>query len=432
MKVLIVGGGGREHALAWKIHQNNEVSAIYAVPGNAGIADIAECFPLDVSDIAGLARLSREKEIDLTIVGPELPLSLGIVDEFERQGLTAFGPVREAAAVESSKVFAKRLMKENNIPTASYEVFSDPQKAGEYVRSLDRPVVIKADGLAAGKGVMVCQQPGDALRAIELILVNQTFGQAGQRIIIEEFLQGEEASFLALTDGHTILPLASSQDHKTVFDNDRGPNTGGMGAYSPAPVITEEMHQKIMSRIMVPAIEGLARLGITYRGVLYAGLMIRNNEPMLLEFNARFGDPETQAIIRRLDTDLLSVIQKAIHNKLHEVSLHWRPDASTCVVLASAGYPDSYPKGKEIRGLQEAAQVPQVVLFHAGTARQGSKLLSSGGRVLGVTALGETIAESISRAYEAAARISFEGMHYRTDIGKRALNRVQTSAPIEP
>ncbi|MCL6582579.1 MAG: phosphoribosylamine--glycine ligase [bacterium] len=423
MKILIVGGGGREHALAWKIHQNREVSAIYAAPGNAGIAEIAECIPLQVSDIAGLSRLAREKGIDLTIVGPELPLSLGIVDEFEAQGLAVFGPCREAVAIESSKVFAKRLMKENNIPTASYEVFSDPQKAKEYVRHIGRPLVIKADGLAAGKGVVICQQPEEALKAIELIMVKQVFGQAGKQIIIEEYLSGEEASFLAFTDGQSIIPLASSQDHKTVYDGDRGPNTGGMGAYSPAPVISEQMQQKIMTKIMAPAIEGLARLGITYRGVLYAGLMIQDNEPMLLEFNARFGDPETQTIIRRLETDLVLVIQKVLQTRLHEVRLDWRQEASTCVVLASAGYPDSYQSGKEIIGLEEAARVDGVVLFHAGTTRQEGRLLTSGGRVLGVSALGETIAESISRAYAAVAKISFEGMHYRKDIGQRALSR---------
>jgi len=430
MKILIVGGGGREHALAWKIHQNREVSAIYAAPGNAGIAEIAECIPLQVSDIAGLSRLAREKGIDLTIVGPELPLSLGIVDEFEAQGLAVFGPCREAVAIESSKVFAKRLMKENNIPTASYEVFSDPQKAKEYVRHIGRPLVIKADGLAAGKGVVICQQPEEALKAIELIMVKQVFGQAGKQIIIEEYLSGEEASFLAFTDGQSIIPLASSQDHKTVYDGDQGPNTGGMGAYSPAPVISEQMQQKIMAKIMAPAIEGLARLGITYRGVLYAGLMIQDNEPMLLEFNARFGDPETQAIIRRLETDLVLVIQKVLQTRLHEVRLDWRQEASTCVVLASAGYPDSYQSGKEIIGLEEAARVDGVVLFHAGTTRQEGRLLTSGGRVLGVSALGETIAESISRAYAAVAKISFEGMHYRKDIGRRALSRALPKSKV--
>jgi phosphoribosylamine--glycine ligase len=421
MKVLVIGGGGREHALAWKIQQNEEVSAIYAIPGNAGLADIAECFSIEVTDITGLVRFAREKEIDLTIVGPELPLSLGIVNEFERQGLAAFGPVREAAAVETSKVFTKKLTREYHIPTALYEVFSDPDQAKAYVRATNHPLVIKADGLAAGKGVLICQQTEDSLQAIESIMVKKAFGQAGRQIIVEELLLGEEASFLAFTDGDTILPMASSQDHKAAFDADQGPNTGGMGAYSPAPVISEEVHQKIMDKIMIPAVEGMARMGINYRGVLYAGVMIRDNEPKLLEFNARFGDPETQAIIGRLETDLIFIMQKVLQKKLHEVSLHWRHGASTCVVLASEGYPGPYPKGREIHGLQDASQIPGVVVFHSGTTRQGDKVLTAGGRVLGVTALGGTIAESISRSYAAIDKISFEGMHYRKDIGKRAL-----------
>ena len=423
MKVLVIGGGGREHALAWKIRQSEEVSTIYAVPANAGLSEIAECFSIDVTDIPGLVRFAQEKEVDLTLVGPELPLSLGIVDEFEKRGLAAFGPVREAAQVETSKVFTKKLTKECNIPTASYEVFTDAAQANEYIRRANRPLVIKADGLAAGKGVLICPQTDDALQAIELIMVKKSFGQAGQQVIVEEFLKGEEASFLAFTDGDTILPMASSQDHKAAFDGDKGPNTGGMGAYSPAPIICEAMHQKIMNKIMIPAVEGMARMGITYRGVLYAGVMIHDNEPMLLEFNARFGDPETQVIIMRLETDLVSIMQKVLQKKLHEVSLRWRQGASTCVVLASEGYPGSYPKGREIHGLQDAAQVPGVVVFHAGTVKQGDKVLTSGGRVLGVTALGETVAESISRSYAAIDKISFEGMHYRKDIGKRALGR---------
>ncbi len=423
MKVLVIGGGGREHALAWKIQQNEDVSTIYAIPGNAGLSEIAECFSIDVTDITGLVRFAKEKEVDLTIVGPELPLSLGIVNEFEKQGLAAFGPVREAAAIESSKIFTKKLTKECNIPTASYEIFSDPEQAKEYVRRVNHPLVIKADGLAAGKGVLICPQPEDALQAIELIMVKKAFGQAGQQIIAEELLLGEEASFLAFTDGDTILPMASSQDHKAAFDNDQGPNTGGMGAYSPAPIISEAIHRKIMSKIMIPAVEGMARMGIDYRGVLYAGVMIRDNEPKLLEFNARFGDPETQAIIGRLETDLISIMQKVLRKKLHEVSLRWQQGASTCVVLASEGYPGPYPKGREIHGLQDAAHIPGVVVFHAATVKQGDKVLTSGGRVLGVTALGKTIAESISRSYAAIDKISFEGMHYRKDIGKRALGR---------
>ena len=312
MKVLIIGAGGREHALAWKIKQNDDVSSIYAVPGNAGLAQIAKNFPFDLTDISGLAAFVEEKKIDLTIVGPELPLSLGIVDEFQQRGLAVFGPTREGSKIEWSKSFAKKLMRENAIPTAGFESFSDPLAAKKYIRSFGLPTVVKADGLAAGKGVLICPKVEDALQAIDLIMDKRAFGKAGEQIIIEELLQGEEASFLAFTDGNTILPMSSAQDHKPIFDGDKGPNTGGMGAYSPAPIISEKMHNKIMDKIMAPAVEGMARLGIQYQGVLYAGLMIQNDEPKVLEFNARFGDPETQPIIMRLETDLINIIQKTV------------------------------------------------------------------------------------------------------------------------
>jgi phosphoribosylamine--glycine ligase len=429
---LIIGGGGREHALAWSIRKNREVSDIYAVPGNAGISQIAECIPLAQTDILRLAGLAEEKEVDLTIVGPEIPLSLGIVNEFRQRGLAVFGPTREASKVEWSKAFAKRLMTENNIPTAQYETFSDPLEAKNYIRHFNRPVVIKADGLAAGKGVLLCPQVEDALRAIDQVMGSRVFGQAGQQVVVEELVSGEEASFLAFSDGDTILPMASAQDHKPIFDDDKGPNTGGMGAYSPAPVISKELYQKIMDRVMVPAVEGLNRLGIAYQGVLYAGLMIRNNEPIVLEFNARFGDPETQPILMRLETDLIYIIQQTIQKRLHHVRLDWNQGGATCVVLASQGYPGFYSPGKVITGLEEADQLPGVTVFHAGTAKPNGRIVTSGGRVLGVTALGETIADSISRAYAAVEKISFDGVYCRKDIGRRALRRTGQLQPRWP
>ena len=423
MNVLIIGGGGREHALAWKIHKNEEVSAIYAIPGNAGLSQLAECFSIDLTNISGLAKFTEEKRIDLTLVGPELPLSLGIVDEFRQRGLAVFGPTQKGSQIEWSKAFAKKLMKDNNIPTAGFETFSDPLEAKKYIRCFGRPSAVKADGLAAGKGVLLCPQVEDALQAVDLIMGKRAFGQAGEHIIIEELLSGEEASFLAFTDGDTILPMSSAQDHKPIFDGDKGPNTGGMGAYSPAPVISEKMHQKIMNKIMIPAVEGMARLGIHYQGVLYAGLMIHHEEPMVLEFNARFGDPETQPILMRLQTDLIHIIQKTLQKKLHQVRLNWRQGASTSVVLASEGYPGPYPKGKIIHGLEDAAQMSETVVFHAGTAKQEDKIVTAGGRVLGVTAVGDSIADSIDRAYAVVKKISFDGMYYRKDIGQRALSR---------
>lgn len=423
MKVLIIGGGGREHALAWKVKQNKEVSKMYVLPGNAGLAQMAESVSLKMTNIHDIISFTKDYHIDLTVVGPEVPLSLGVVDFFQAHGLNIFGPRLSAAKIEWSKSFAKCLMKDNHIPTADYEIFSDAGKAKEYIRSKRKASVIKADGLASGKGAIVCPEVEDALQAIELIMEKKAFGQAGQHIVIEEFLTGEEASFLAFTDGETILPLSSAQDHKAVFDGDLGPNTGGMGAYSPTPVITQEIHDKIMDKIMMPTIEGLARLGTPYQGVLYAGLMIENNEPKVLEFNARFGDPETQPLLMRLDTDLISIIKKIQEKKLHQVNINWLPEAATCVVLASEGYPGPFTKGKVIQGLEDLADTPGVMVFHSGTLQQGKSIVTDGGRVLGVTALGKTITESISRAYDAVEKIYFEGMHYRKDIGWRALSR---------
>ena len=423
MKVLVVGGGGREHALVWKLQQSPAVTKLYAAPGNAGIAGLAECADISVSEIRLLADFAERRGIDLTVVGPELPLTLGIVEEFERRGLRVFGPGREAAALEGSKVFAKRFMKRHGIPTGFHQAFDRAEDAKRYIREVGAPIVVKADGLAAGKGAIVCPTLKEALDAVALIMEARAFGDAGSQVVVEEFLQGEEASFLAFTDGTTVLPLASSQDHKAVFDRDRGPNTGGMGAYSPAPVVTEAVHRKVMDRIMVPTVKGMAAEGRPYRGVLYAGLMIRDGEPRLLEFNARLGDPEAQPLLARMASDLVPILEAALEGRLHEVEIAWRPEPAVCVVLVAGGYPGPYDKGKPITGLRAAARLKDVVVFHAGTAVQRGKVVTAGGRVLGVTAVGSPLGAAIDRAYRAVAKIRWEGMHFRTDIGRKALER---------
>jgi len=423
MKILVVGGGGREHALAWKLKQSPAVTKLYVAPGNAGIAELAECVDISVSDIRPLADFAERHAIDLTVVGPELPLTMGIVDEFGRRGLRIFGPGREAAALEGSKVFAKRFMKRHGIPTGFHQEFDRPEDARRYIREVGAPIVVKADGLAAGKGAIVCRTVEEALDALALIMEARAFGDAGNQIVVEEFLQGEEASFLAVTDGTTVLPLPSAQDHKAAFDDDRGPNTGGMGAYSPAPVVTEAVHRKVMERIMVPTVKGMAAEGHPYRGVLYAGLMIHNGEPRVLEFNARLGDPEAQPLLVRMASDLVTVLEAAIAGRLHEVEIAWRPEPAVCVVLAAGGYPGPYEKGKPITGLRAAARLKDVAVFHAGTALQQARVVTAGGRVLGVTALGNPLRTAIDRAYRAVRKIHWEGMHFRTDIGRKALER---------
>jgi len=423
MKILVVGGGGREHALAWKLKQSPAVTKLYVAPGNAGIAELAECVDISVSDVRPLADFAERHAIDLTVVGPELPLTMGIVDEFGRRGLRIFGPGREAAALEGSKVFAKRFMKRHGIPTGFHQEFDRPEDARRYIREVGAPIVVKADGLAAGKGAIVCRTVEEALDALALIMEARAFGDAGNQIVVEEFLQGEEASFLAVTDGTTVLPLPSAQDHKAAFDDDRGPNTGGMGAYSPAPVVTEAVHRKVMERIMVPTVKGMAAEGHPYRGVLYAGLMIHNGEPRVLEFNARLGDPEAQPLLVRMASDLVTVLEAAIAGRLHEVEIAWRPEPAVCVVLAAGGYPGPYEKGKPITGLRAAARLKDVAVFHAGTALQQARVVTAGGRVLGVTALGNPLRTAIDRAYQAVRKIHWEGMHFRTDIGRKALER---------
>jgi phosphoribosylamine---glycine ligase len=424
MKVLVIGGGGREHALVWKLRQNPAVTAVYCAPGNAGIAQEADCIPVGAEDLDGLIAFAKKEKPDLTVVGPEAPLNLGLADQFAAAGLTVCGASQRAALIEGSKAFSKELMAKYGIPTGAFEIFTDRDQAAAYIKAQGAPIVVKADGLAAGKGVIPAQSLEQALEALDLIMVKKAFGAAGHKVVIEEFLTGEEASFLAFSDGEHVIPLPTSQDHKPIFDNDQGPNTGGMGAYSPAPVVTEALHQKIMQEVMEPTVQALANEGRPYQGVLYAGLMIKDGRIWVLEFNARFGDPEAQPLLMRMDSDLAEVLLACVQGRLTKIPAPvWSPDPAICVVMASGGYPGSYEKGKVIAGLEEVAQMANVKVFHAGTARSGGQFITAGGRVLGVTARGRDIPGAISRAYEAVSKISWEGVHYRKDIGKKALHR---------
>jgi len=415
---LVVGGGGREHTLVWKISQSPLVGRIFCAPGNAGTEQLAENLSISAEDVEGLLRFAKENTVDLCVVGPEAPLVAGIVDEFEKEGVKVFGPKRDAAILEGSKAFTKQVMARYGVPTSDFKTFDDPREAAAYLRDVGVPIVVKADGLAAGKGVYVCRTLEDAERAVDEIMVQRRFGASGDRAVLEGFLAGEEASFIVFTDGKNILPMASSQDHKPVYDNDEGPNTGGMGAYSPAPVVTDDVYEKIMDRIMEPVIDGMRREGREFRGVLYAGLMIIDGEPYVLEFNVRFGDPETQPLLVRMKGDMVPVLLGCM-DTLDGVSIEWDDRWSVCVVMASGGYPGKYEKGKEIFGLDEIDD-PDVVVFHAGTKRVDGKVVTSGGRVLGVTALGEDFSEAQSKAYSAVERIRWDGVHYRTDIGDKA------------
>lgn len=421
MKVLVVGGGGREHTLAWKIKQSPKVEQVFCAPGNAGIEEVAKCVDIKADDVSGLLKFAKKEKIDLTVVGPELPLTLGIVDVFEEEGLKIFGPNKEAAILEGSKAFSKELMKQNGIPSAFFSTFTDPEDASRYIQEVGAPIVVKADGLAAGKGVIVCQTVEEALDAVNLILVNESFGDAGSKIVVEECLQGEEASYLVFTDGENLIPMPSSQDHKPVLDRDKGPNTGGMGAYSPAPVVTEAMEKQIVEEIMKPTIRAMAEEGRPYRGVLYAGVMIEEERAKVLEFNCRFGDPEAQPLIMRMKSDIVPVLESVAQGDVSDVELEWDPRATVCVVMASKGYPRSYKKGLTISGLDKARELPDTVVFHAGTRKSGEKILTDGGRVLGVTSLGDSISEAIDRAYGAVECITWKGAHYRKDIGRKAL-----------
>ena len=421
MKVLVVGGGGREHALVWKVSQSPRVTKIYAAPGNAGMAQLAECVPIRAEDIAGLVAFASSKAVDLTIVGPEGPLSMGIVDEFQKEGLRVFGPAKNAAEIEANKAFTKDLMKKYHIPSAEYGAFTARAEAEAYIRSKGAPIVVKAAGLAAGKGVVVAETVEEAVNALDLIMTKKAFGQAGDVVVVEECLRGEEASFMAFTDGKTVIPMASSQDHKRVFDADKGPNTGGMGAYSPAPVVTKQIEKQVMEKVMNPTVRAMEKEGRLFKGILYAGLMIHNGEARVLEFNARFGDPETQPVMARLDSDLIEIIESILDGKLALTPVKWKADSAVCVVIASGGYPGGYEKGKEIRGLDKAAGLRNVMVFHSGTAFKDGKVVTDGGRVLGVTGFGPSVAAAIDTAYAGVREISFEGAHYRRDIGARAL-----------
>lgn len=422
MKILVVGSGGREHALVWKLSQSSRVRKIYCAPGNAGTSQQAENVPIKPDDLPGLVSFAREKGVDLVVIGPELPLTLGLADLLEGEKIPVFGPNKAAAVLEASKAWTKAFLREHAIPTAHYEVFEDPAKAVDFLDTQSYPIVIKADGLAAGKGVIIAKDRAEAVAAIDSILRKGVFGEAGQKIVIEEFLQGEEASFLALVDGASILPLDSAQDHKRVGEGDTGPNTGGMGVYSPAPVVTEAVRTQVVETILIPTLKGLKARGIEYRGVLYAGLMIdRLQRPRLLEYNVRFGDPETQALLMRWGGDLLDDLEATVTGKLSGRTLKWKEGASVCVVMAARGYPESAVTGDVITGLKEAASVPETVVFHAGTKKQGDDIVTAGGRVLGVTALGHNLRQARERAYDACEKIYCKGMHYRRDIGMKGM-----------
>lgn len=425
MKVLVVGSGGREHALVWKIHQSTRVEKVYCAPGNAGIKKLAQCVDINVTDIEALVTFAKNEKIDLTVVGPESSLTAGIVNRFEREGLRIFGPSQEGAILEGSKVFTKQFLEKYNIPTARFKVFKDRKKAKRYIDKCGAPLVVKADGLAAGKGVIVASTIKEAKDAVDLIMQEKAFGEAGSKVIVEECLKGEEASFIAFTDGKTILPLPTSQDHKAAYNGDKGPNTGGMGAYSPAPVVTEEIADYVMKEIMLPTIQGMAAEGRPYKGMLYAGLMIDGDLINVLEFNCRFGDPEAQPLLMRLKSDVVDIFEAVIDNKLDQVDMNIDPRPTVCVVMASGGYPGNYESGKSIRGLSKAARVDGVEVFHAGTQIKNRRVSSAGGRVLGVTAVGKDLKKAIAQAYKAVDLISWTGAFYRTDIGSKALKRMQ-------
>jgi len=421
MKVLVIGSGGREHALVWKIMQSPKVSQIYCAPGNTGISKLAQCINIDVDSIEKLVDFAQEEKIDLTVVGPELPLSKGIVNEFSRKDLRIFGPSREAADIESSKVFSKHLMKKYNIPTANYEVFGNSKEAFDYIKQQTFPLVIKADGLAAGKGVFIVKNLVEARDALDALMEEKKFGEAGRQVIIEEFLEGEEVSILAFCDGKTVAPMVSSQDHKKIFDNDQGPNTGGMGAYSPVPFYPNEFKKTVLEEILKPTVKGLQSERREYRGVLYAGLVLTEEGPKVLEFNARFGDPETQVVLPRLKTDLVDILNAVIDGSLHKINIEWEDNAAVCVVVASGGYPGKYQKGKVISGLERLENMKGIIVFHAGTKFQDGKIITSGGRVLGITSWDNTISKAKEKAYEGVEKIYFEDMYYRKDIAVKAI-----------
>ncbi|MGO9125330.1 MAG: phosphoribosylamine--glycine ligase [Terriglobales bacterium] len=422
MKVLVIGGGGREHALVWKLRQSPRVSKVYCAPGNGGIAALAECLPADLKSVDALLALAGQVKPDLTVVGPELPLTLGVVDEFTRQGWKTFGPTRAAAQLESSKSFAKEFMQRHHIPTAHYAICDSLDQVRAALPHFHMPIVVKADGLAAGKGVVICKTKEEASVVASEMLIGKMLGPAGARVVLEECLQGEELSFLVLSDGERVAPLAAAQDHKRVGDGDTGPNTGGMGAYSTATILDEQMQNWLVQHIARPVMEGMKAEGAEYKGVLYCGLMMTARGPMVLEFNCRFGDPETQPILMRLESDLVEALEASIEGRVSEGDFRWSPDASVCVVMASGGYPGAFEAGRRITGLADAEKVAGVQVFHAGTTKRDKAYFTAGGRVLGVTARAADLKTAVERAYQAVVRIGFEGAHYRKDIAARALN----------
>ena len=423
MDVLLIGSGGREHAIAWKLKQSKQLGKLYIAPGNAGTAQCGQNVEIADNDVPALVSFAKEKEVGLVVVGPEDPLAAGVVDAMEAAAIKAFGPSGAAAQLEADKAFSKQLMRGGALSTAEGRVFDRFSDAKAYIASRDEPVVVKAAGLAKGKGVMVCDDPVDGILAAEKIMVDRIFGDAGSRIVVEDKLLGEEVSILAFVDGHSIYVMESSQDHKPIGDGDTGPNTGGMGAYTPAPVVNDEMMNRITREILVPVVDAMNRTGSPYKGVLYAGLMITSGGPRVLEFNVRFGDPETQPILMRLQSDLLEVFLAVCEGRLEDVLLRWDPRPAVCVVMASGGYPGDYEKGKPITGLSEAGELEDVVVFHAGTKQQDGNVVTAGGRVLGVTALGSDVAAAKARAYEAVDRIQFEGAYCRRDIADKAVGR---------
>ena len=419
MRVLVIGGGGREHALVWKISQSLKVTDIYCAPGNAGTAEIATNVSIAADQIDQLLEFAQNNEIGLTVVGPEQPLVMGIVDQFEEKGLRIFGPTGRAAELEGSKAFSKDIMKKYGLPTADYEIFTSHELAQRYFDKETGPIVVKASGLAAGKGVILCSNSAEGLNAVDTIMKDKSFGEAGDQVVIEEFLEGQEVSVLAFSDGNTVLLMDSAQDHKAALDGDKGPNTGGMGAYSPALIFTDILRQKVRDTIMLPLVRAMKSEGRPYKGILYAGLMLTKNGPKTLEFNARFGDPETQPLLVRMESDIVPLFEACIDGTLDQHELRWKSEPSVCVVMAAEGYPGSYEKGKEISGLDEARALPDVVVFHAGTKTKEGKVLTNGGRVLGITATGPDTPTAIKKAYEAVDKIQWDGIHFRKDIGHR-------------
>jgi len=423
MKILVIGNGGREHALIWKLAQSRRVTNLFAAPGNAGIADLAECVPIPATDIDALAALAAEQKIDLTIVGPEAPLCAGIVDVFQARDLRIFGPNKRAAQLEGSKVFSKQILLKYSVPTAAAAMFDDADAARAHLRKVKAPIVVKADGLAAGKGVIVAASIEEAERAVAEIMEQKIFGAAGAQVVIEEWLRGEELSVMALVDGTSFRMLASAQDHKRALDGDRGPNTGGMGAYSPTPVLDKRLDAQVAD-IFQRTLAGLQAEGIEYRGALYAGLMITERGPQVLEFNCRFGDPETQVVLPRLESDLVDAVEATLNGSLDKLQLAWTSDAAVCVVLAARGYPGPYERGQPIAGLKQAANSDKVCVFHAGTRRNvDGRTVTDGGRVLGVTGMGKTVEKAAWRAYQAVQQIHFDGAHFRRDIAARATRK---------